>query len=173
MRRKENIWERQAGESAKAYEAFSVYRDMGLKRSNNAVCDTLKKSRQLISRWKTAYNWDERATAYDNDLEKQAHKKAIEDVAKMTKRHIRIAMKMQEKALQSLEELDYNAMDTRDIREYLKLATDMERQSRMIELNPPYKDAEQNIILNAEKVLVKMSEAMGVDPDEDLIKDNE
>ena len=45
---KEEIWERQPGESTQAFEAFRTYRDLGLKRSNKAVSDTLSKRRQLI-----------------------------------------------------------------------------------------------------------------------------
>ena len=51
---REEIWERQPGESAQAFEAFKIYRDLGLKRSNQEVCKQLSKSRQLISRWKAS-----------------------------------------------------------------------------------------------------------------------
>ena len=74
---REEIWERQPGESAQAFEAFKIYRDLGLKRSNQEVCKQLSKSRQLISRWKATWNWDERVRAYDNALEREAHKEAV------------------------------------------------------------------------------------------------
>lgn len=87
---KEEIWERQPGESTQAFEAFRTYRDLGLKRSNKAVSDTLSKSRQLISRWKATWNWDERVRAYDTALEREAHKEAVKNLKDMTSRHIKI-----------------------------------------------------------------------------------
>lgn len=128
---KEEIWERQLGESTQAFEAFKIYRDLGLKRSNNEVCNQLSKSRQLISRWKSIWNWDERVRAYDNALEKEAHKAAIKNLKDMTNRHIRISVQLQNKALEALNSMKVEDMTPRDIREYLKLATDLERLNRI------------------------------------------
>lgn len=127
---REEIWERQPGESAQTFEAFKIYRDLGLKRSNQKVCEELSKSRQLISRWKLAWNWDERARAYDNDLEKKAHREAVKNLKDMTSRHIKISVQLQQKALEALHLMDAKDMSPRDIREYIKLATDLERMNR-------------------------------------------
>ena len=45
-------WERQKGESEKAFEAFAAYRDLGEKRTISAVVKKLQKSRSLFDRWK-------------------------------------------------------------------------------------------------------------------------
>ena len=127
---KEEIWERQPGESTQAFEAFRTYRDLGLKRSNKAVSDTLSKSRQLISRWKSTWNWDERVRAYDTALEREAHKEAVKNLKDMTSRHIKIAVQLQNKALDALQRVKVEDMSPRDIREYIKLATDPERLNR-------------------------------------------
>lgn len=127
---KEEIWERQPGESVQAFEAFKVYRDLGLKRSNQEVCKQLSKSRQLISRWKAAWNWDERVRAYDNALEREAHKEAVKNLKDMTSRHIRISVQLQNKALEALQKMKVEDMSPRDIREYIKLATELERLNR-------------------------------------------
>lgn len=129
-RDKEEIWERQPGESVQAFEAFKIYRDLGLKRSNQEVCKQLSKSRQLISRWKAAWNWDERVRAYDNALEREAHKEAVKNLKDMTSRHIRISVQLQNKALEALQKMKVEDMSPRDIREYIKLATDLERLNR-------------------------------------------
>ena len=68
-------WERQKGESEKAFEAFVTYRDMGEKRTLTAVAEKLQKSGTLIRRWKSTWDWAERVRAYDNELEKEAHTK--------------------------------------------------------------------------------------------------
>lgn len=126
-------WERQKGESEKAFEAFAIYRDMGQERTIAAVVERLKKSRSLIDRWKDRWEWKERVRAYDNELEKAARAKAIKDRKTMTDRHIGIAMQLQKKALEALNSLEVEAMSPKDIKEYIKMATDLERLNRTIE----------------------------------------
>lgn len=64
-RTKDDLWERQPGESAQAYEAFAIYRDMGSNRSLRVVAEQLSKSDTLIKRWsreKSGENAAERMT---------------------------------------------------------------------------------------------------------------
>nr|UWI04079.1 MAG: hypothetical protein [Bacteriophage sp.] len=126
-------WERQKGESEKAFEAFAVYRDMGKKRTLTAVAEKLQKSGSLIRRWKDRWDWVERVRAYDNDLEKEARAKAIKDRKDMSDRHIKIAMQLQKKALEALNGLEVEAMSPKDIKEFIKMATDLERLNRTLE----------------------------------------
>lgn len=126
-------WERQKGESEKAFEAFKIYRDMGEERTISAVGKRLEKSRNLIDRWKERWNWKERVRAYDNELEKQAKEKAIKDYKAMTERHIKISIQLQKKALEALNNLEIEEMSAKDIKEFIKMATDLERLSRTVE----------------------------------------
>ena len=126
-------WERQKGESEKAFEAFAVYRDMGKKRTLTAVAEKLQKSGSLIRRWKDRWDWVERVRAYDNDLEKEARAKAIKDRKDMSDRHIKIALQLQKKALEALNGLEVEAMSPKDIKEFIKMATDLERLNRTLE----------------------------------------
>ena len=126
-------WERQKGESAQAFEAFSIYLGMGAERSTRAVAQKLGKSASLIQRWSREKEWQERIRAYDNDIEKQARKKAVASRKDMVDRHIGIAMQLQKKALQALKELSVENMTPKDIKEYIKMATDLERLNRTLE----------------------------------------
>lgn len=126
-------WERQKGESGKAYEAFAAYRDMGPERSITKVSQSLNKTRALIGRWSSQWNWTERARAYDNELEKEARAKAVKDRKAMTDRHIGIAMQLQKKALEALGSLSVEDMSPKVIKEYIKMATDLERLNRTLE----------------------------------------
>ena len=126
-----NSWEQQPGESARAFEAFAVYRDMGPERSVRRVAQQLGKSGALISRWSSAHNWVERARAYDRELDQQARAQAVRDVRGMTDRHIQIAMRLQEKALEALERLDVKALTPKMQLEFLTKATELERLNRI------------------------------------------
>ena len=79
-------WERQKGESAQAFEAFSIYRDLGSERSQQAVAKQLGKSRQLLARWSAQWEWVERARAYDIDLDRQARVQSLKDAKDMRRR---------------------------------------------------------------------------------------
>lgn len=128
-----DAWERQQGESSQAYEAFVSYRDMGLERSITKVAHSLSKSRALIGRWSSQWDWQERVRSYDNELEKKAKAKALKDRKAMTERHIGIAMQVQKKALEALANLSVEDMSPKDIKEFIKMATDLERLNRTFE----------------------------------------
>lgn len=124
-------WEQQPGESAKAFEAFAIYRDMGVERSVRKVTQRLNKSLTLIGKWSSRYNWPERALAYDRDLDRQAHAQAVRDVRSMTNRHIRIAMQLQAKALEALEQLNVATLSPKMQLAFLAKATEIERMNRL------------------------------------------
>ena len=124
-------WERLEGESVKAYEAFTVYLNLGTERSQQAVSKELSKSRQLIGRWSATYRWVERVAAYDADVQKKAHAEAVKKRRKMANRHISIALKLQEKALQALEGMDPSEIDPKNLVAFIREATKLERDNRM------------------------------------------
>lgn len=115
MRWSEKPWERQDGESGKAYEAFAAYRDMGTGRTVSGAARQLRKSRTLLDRWNRQWKWDERVRAYDKELERAAHEEALQAVREMSRRHIDMAVQMQNKALEALSSLEPDAMRPKDI----------------------------------------------------------
>ena len=117
-RTKDDLWERQPGESAQAYEAFAIYRDMGSNRSLRVVAEQLSKSDTLIKRWSREKKWGERCRAYDNHLDDVARQEALRKYKKMRTRHIGIALQLQEKALAELKNLPDGSMTPNDIFEY-------------------------------------------------------
>ena len=119
-------WERLEGEGVKAYEAFSVYLELGEERSIRAVAKQLNKSTTLIGRWSRTYQWVERTAAYDVDIQRKAHAQAVKKRRKMADRHISIALKLQEKALQALKD-----MDPKNLVAFIREATKLERENRM------------------------------------------
>lgn len=135
-------WERQPKEGEKPFEAFVKYRDMGEKRTLNAVAAELQKSYTLIRRWKDTWNWEERVRAYDNELQKQAHKQAVKKARGMADRHIDMALKMQVKALEALADLDPKAIDPKTLISFIREATRLERENRedVVRMTEPEKE---------------------------------
>lgn len=129
----ESVWERQKTESPQAYEAFVTYRDLGAERSTSKVARQLGKSTTLMNRWSSAHGWVERARQYDNHLDGEARREAVKKVKEMTGRQIKIALQLQQKALEALAALDLDAMSPKDIKEFIKTATELERTNRLEE----------------------------------------
>src|SRR5262245_23960425 len=64
-------WERQPGESPRAWAAARTYLELGAERSLSRVGKKLGKSETLMARWSSAHGWVERAEAYDDFLREQ------------------------------------------------------------------------------------------------------
>lgn len=135
-RRKTEIiepWERQPGETEKAYEAFLVYKNMGAGRTIVAVGRRLSKSRQLMTRWATRYNWKERVQAFDRENERIEQGRIQKERAAMIKRHIKMGLAVQGKALKALDRMDPESLTPGNIREFLRFGVMLEKETRAVE----------------------------------------
>jgi hypothetical protein len=122
-------WERQKTESAQAFEAFAVYRDLGPARSVTKAARQLDKSRSLLGRWSKAYAWVMRATAYDREQDRvflaEQHQ-ARRDIAR---RHAKIAQAFLGKAVARLQSLDPRELSPADLLRYFQVAAEVERRA--------------------------------------------
>lgn len=71
------LWERQPGETDKAFQAFVLYRDAGPMRSVTNIGLALDKSRTLIGRWSSDWGWVERASAWDDEADRLARERDL------------------------------------------------------------------------------------------------
>ena len=71
------VWERQPKESGKAFEALCVYLEMGPDRTLRAVARKLGKCDSQIKKWSTDWEWQARASAYQ-DHHSRLRQKAME-----------------------------------------------------------------------------------------------
>ena len=62
-------FEQQPNESAKAFAAFSIYLNLGVERSTQAVAKSLAKSEQLVRRWSARWQWLARVQAHAEHFE--------------------------------------------------------------------------------------------------------
>lgn len=121
-------WERQPGESSKAYEAFCLYRDMGPgERSTRKVAKKLNKSLTQIGKWSSRWNWVERAAAWDDELDRQARLAQAKAIKEMNERHAKQARALQTKALQRLQKMNPEEMSPEQVRLYILEAAKLER----------------------------------------------
>lgn len=74
-------WEKQEGETPKAYAAFQIYRDLGVQRSLAKCAETYYGARKNLAQmgvWSSRFNWVERVGHYDAWLDMVA-RGAVED----------------------------------------------------------------------------------------------
>ena len=80
-------WERRKKETQKAWEAFIIYRDSGLKRSHVKVGQELGKSLALMSRWSKRHQWVARCKAYDAFLDEKRVESTVDGIQLMNCHH--------------------------------------------------------------------------------------
>lgn len=91
-----NPWERQAKESAPAFEAFAMYRDTPPgSRSYAGVAQALGKSKTLIDRWGRAWRWVDRVAAWDALIDRQVQERNASARLKMNERQAALGAGLQ------------------------------------------------------------------------------
>lgn len=133
MAESEKAWERQKGESAKAFEAFKTYCDLGASRSYKKVSELLGKSEVLMYRWSSRWDWKERARLYDNHLVELETEEKRQAVRKMSERQIKTAVFLQAKGIDALKNLDLDTMRPRDMVQFVVEGARLERLLRLDE----------------------------------------
>lgn len=77
-------WERQKGETSKAWWAFQTYRDLGATRSLTKVQEIARETRvaspSMIERWSAKWGWVDRAHSFDLDDDRK--RRAANDEAR-------------------------------------------------------------------------------------------
>jgi len=124
------LWERQEGESAPAFQAFAAYRDMGAERSLAKVAQKLGKSKALMERWSRRWRWGARADAWDDETDRRTCRELQKGIAEMRRNHVGIAKAMLVKALQALQKIPTDEISPRDVSNMVDVAAKLERLSR-------------------------------------------
>lgn len=122
-------WERLTGESAKAFQAFVIYRDLGAERSLAKVATQLGKSTTLIERWSARDAWVTRVEAWDVEQDRLWRVQQLASRREVGKRHLRIANAMQGRLVDALARLDVSTMSPRDIAYWLEVSSKVQRQA--------------------------------------------
>jgi hypothetical protein len=117
-------WERSADESEEAWEAFVLYRDMGVERSIRLVAQQLGKSEGLLQGWSSKHEWVRRAAYWDNEQDRVRREAQLEEIAEMSRRQATQAQAGQTVMMQPFlaliekirsQQLDLSAMGQDDL----------------------------------------------------------
>ena len=105
------LWERQAGEPARAFHAFTIYRGMNpSERSVRAVAKAIGHNTHTMSgRWSSVHNWPKRVAAWDDEIDRVRRLKFLEDVEAITNRQLKIAEEFIAKASEALKATEGDA----------------------------------------------------------------
>lgn len=124
-------WERQPGESMKAFKAFTIYRDLGpLERSQEKVKEALERSsRTMISDWSVKFNWKKRVEAWDDEQDRIIRADHLKEIKEMRKRHAKLANDMLTKAEKALEKISDEEISAKEIGQLVDIASKLERIS--------------------------------------------
>jgi len=123
-------WHRQPKETDKAHEAFVVYRDMGGSRTLSKVARSLGKSKAQMLKFSGKWKWVDRCHAYDSHLDTKRLKAREDEIEKMNRRQIEMAMGLQTKAAEALINVNILKLDQAEIRRWIIDAAKLERLAR-------------------------------------------
>ncbi len=96
-------WERQEGESSKAFEAFATYRDLGAQRSLAKVGQILGKSTALMERWSRQHDWVARVEALEARDEMLVRERMEQHLEEQVEDHAKRRANLVEKVLEVAE----------------------------------------------------------------------
>lgn len=124
------MYEQLEEEGPRAFEAFVIYRDMGLGRNLESVSKQVDKNMSMIRRWSAEYNWVARCRAWDAEQDRVKREAQTREIVEMAKRHAAIAVRLQEKLVRRLQDLDPMELTPKEVSTWLETAVKIERLSR-------------------------------------------
>jgi hypothetical protein len=102
-------WERQLGESSRAFAAFCMYRDMGPKRNLRGVARLYYEHKTRpnlgqIKMWSSKWGWVARVTAWDDLQDALARERFTAEIQQMRDHQARLGVALQQAAAQGLKD---------------------------------------------------------------------
>lgn len=147
-------WQRQPEENDRAFGAFVFFRDAGPDRSLIGICNidthlTIAVVNRLSSRW----NWRERASQWDDYQDQVRLEAHLKELVVMSRRHIRLATKLQTKAMKRLSKIDPDKIPAYAVPAFIKAGIDIERTTRGLHTEHLRTTADNKIDDNYAKLL--------------------
>jgi hypothetical protein len=123
-------WDRRAGEPARAYAAFRIYRDLPpAQRTIATVAEQVKGSVRSANRWAVDWRWRQRADAWDDACHRIDDQERLEAIRSMHSMHRRAGRAAIVKAVQALGLMEPHEMPPNLIARLLELGAKLERST--------------------------------------------
>ncbi|MGZ7180455.1 MAG: hypothetical protein ACXVIB_06620 [Halobacteriota archaeon] len=122
-------WLRLPEESARAYEAFRRYREMGPKRSIAKVARALGCSKRPLESWSSAHRWVVRAACYDNHLDLKQQKRYEHTMLEAAAERAKQARAVEQRAIERLAKVDFNQLSISELLRIIDVATELEMKA--------------------------------------------
>jgi hypothetical protein len=118
-------YDRQTDETDRQWEAFMLYRNMGSDRTLRATAEKYRELHGLTSKpastertvqmWSVRWRWRDRCAAWEREVDKKARRIALDEVARMNARHIKLAESTQALAASELKKLLAKTKQTKEV----------------------------------------------------------
>lgn len=115
------VWERQPGESKRAYDTFLAWRDSQER--------TVTKHGNMAQQWSARWSWGYRAFEYDLYVHRRVTEELVRYRLDMNDRQRKIAYAAQTKIIEWLRHLDPTRMRPGDAARWLEIAVKIERMA--------------------------------------------
>jgi hypothetical protein len=130
------IWERQPGETNRAFAAFAEYLQMGPSRSLAKLGQKLGKTTQHLEAWSVRNDWQRRVAAFSRHETKVINDRIVEGVAAMRERQAIVGQQLQARAQQRIlrmTETEINELHPTEATGMLRVGAELERSARALE----------------------------------------
>lgn len=137
---REPVWMRQPKETAKAFSAFEIFRNLDpFERSIRRTTELMgRRNQAVLQDWSKQFRWQERKSAWDlhcEDLRARAQEKAV---VEMGERHAHIAVETLKKVLQRITgddvagvtAIDASKLSAQDLARLLEVGVKIENLAR-------------------------------------------
>lgn len=131
-------YERRDNETDPAWQAFALYRDLGVERSLAEVGRRLDKTTALLGRWSSAHQWVKRVRAWDIEVDRRKRLADLRAIESMRERQTKIAIQLQDLGASELKKLAKRAaeleresgIDAKTIVQLIESGAKLERLNR-------------------------------------------
>ena len=119
-------WERQPGETAKAYAAFLLYRDLPAIDRSVAAARGRKEGGKQWERWCTSHDWVNRAAEHDSDLASRRRERMAKELERAQDDTVTLARAALAKVAERIQGMDPEELAAGQIPAALRMLAELE-----------------------------------------------
>ena len=126
-------WDMRDDETAKAFGAFTAYRDMGSSRSLRRLAESgnnAASNLRQMAKWSGEHDWPDRAAAWDRHVDREVQDDQVEAIKIMRRRHAAIAAGALAKVGARISTIDADRLTVNETARLMEVAYKMERIAR-------------------------------------------